>query len=466
MGAAPDGRVDDLIGACTVATDPVQRIRSFAHETPLALDLGATLARLAALPPSPQAPYLTLSLDWQPEGTEPGRLPPPEQKRSQRRTEGEATGAPRRPAWEEARRELDELVARHGPRGVAFDSLSADVARIKEYLAGELDPAAKGVIIVACRHHDVFEPVPLDVPVANEIRAAAIPSLRQLVHAAEDFPPYAVLVAEQRDAFLWLLERQSWESSVQLESSLYPRKQKQGGWSQRRYQDRADERVDAFARTIAAETRQLFEDGQQQADYLIVAADEPMYSALNAEFHDIVKRHILGRVHLEMEANVTRIAAATEPLVEAAERRAELEAVQAVRNGVGAGTNGVAGVEDTLAALEMGQVMTLVMNDDFSRPGWADYTLSLYGPGDPPREHPASGDVANLAPTALEDEIVRLALRTDATVELVKSGMPITEAEREQVPDAEDAPPRTEAALALDSLGGVGAILRYTIGET
>jgi peptide subunit release factor 1 (eRF1) len=449
-----------------VATDPVQRIRSFAHETPLALDLRTTLARLAALPPSTEAPYLTLSLDWQPEGGEPGRLPPPGQKRSERRTQGEATGAPRRPAWEAAQRELDELVARHGPRGAAFESLSADVARIKEYLASGLDPAAKGVIVVACHHRNVFEPVPLDVPVVTEFRTGAIPSLRQLVHAAEDFPPYAVLVAEQRDAFLWLLERQTWESSVQLESSLYPRKQKQGGWSQRRYQDRADERVDAFARTIAAEARQLFEDGQKQADYLIIAADEPMYSALNAEFHEIVKRHIISRVHLEMEANVTQIAAVTEPLVDEAERRAELEAVQAVRNGVAAGTNGVAGVQDTLAALEIGQVMTLVMNDDFTRAGWADYTLSLYGAGDPPREHPAGGDVANLTPTALEDEIVRLALRTDATVELVKSGMPITDEERDQIPDAEDAPPRTEAALALDALGGVGAILRYTIEET
>jgi hypothetical protein len=448
-----------------VATDPVQRIRSFARETPLAFDLDVALARLAALPPSIEAPYLTVCLDWRPEGAEPGRLPPPEQKRSERRTLGEAPRAPRRPSWQQVHRELDELVLQFGPRGAAFDSLSADVEQIKAYLEGELDPAAKGVIVVACHHHDVFEPIPLDVPVPTGIITGTIPSLRQLVHAAEDFPPYAVLVADQRDAFLWVLERQTWEQGIQLESSLYPRKQQQGGWSQRRYQSRADERVEAFARTIAAETRQVFEEGTEPVDYLIVAADEPMASALNAAFHEIVTKRIIGHVHMEMEANFPQIVAVAEPVVVEAERRRELEAVETVRNGVGAGTNGVAGIAGTLTALEGGQVMTLVMNDDFTRAGWADYTLPLYGVGDIPHEHPAGGDIANLVPTSLADEVVRLALRTDATIELVRSGIPITAEERERIPHGDDSPPRTAAALALDTLGGIGGILRYTVAE-
>ena len=59
-----------------MATDPVQQIRELEHDTPLATDLKATLARLAALPPSTEAPYLTVSLDWRPEGSAPGRFEP------------------------------------------------------------------------------------------------------------------------------------------------------------------------------------------------------------------------------------------------------------------------------------------------------------------------------------------------------------------------------------------------------
>jgi len=448
-----------------MATDPVRQIRELEHDTPLAMDLTATLARLAALPPSTEAPYLTVCLDWRPEGSAPGRFPPPEPKRSQRRARHEEDGIPRRPAWQQLQRELADKVESYGPRGAAFESLTADVERLTTYLDEELDPAAHGIIVIACQHQGVFEPVPLDVPVASGFSVGPIPSLRQLVQAAEDYPPYAVLVADQRDAFLWLMERQTWERGVQLEASDYPRKQKQGGWSQHRYQNRADERVEAFARTIAEETRRALGEGGDQVDYLIVAADEPMFTALNAEFHETVKQRILGRIHLQIEAGITEVAAEAEPLVEEAERKREMEAVQAVRDGVGAGTRGVAGAQDTITALETGQVMTLVMNDDFSQPGWADYTLPLFGVGSPPEEHPAGGDAANLAPTAVEDEVIRLALQTGADVQLVRSAVPVGQEEQEHIPDADDPTPRAEAARALDELGRIGAILRYALDE-
>jgi peptide subunit release factor 1 (eRF1) len=450
-----------------VATDPVQQIRELEHETPLAIDLTATLTRLAALPPSPEAPYLTVSLDWRPEGSAPGRFEAPEPKRSERRAPREEDGAPRRPAWQELRRGLDEAVQSYGPRGAAFESLTADMERLTTYLDEELDPAATGVVIIACQHQGVFEPVPLDVPVDTSFTIGPIPSLRQLARAADDYPPYAIIAADQRDAYLWLMEGQTWDRGVQLEATGYPRKQQQGGWSQKRYQNRADERVEAFARTIAEETRRAFEEVNQPVkyEYLIVAADEPMFTALNGAFHESVKQRILGQITLPIEANITEVTAAAEPLVEDAERKREREAVQAVRDGVGAGGRGVAGAVDTITALETGQVMTLVMNDDFSQPGWADYTLPLYGVGNRPGEHPAGGDVANLVPTTVEDEVVRLALQIGAEVQLVRSAVPVGVEEQEQIPDADDPTPRSKAARALDELGGIGAVLRYALDE-
>jgi protein required for attachment to host cells len=450
-----------------MATDPVEQIRELEHDTPLAMDLTATLARLAALPPSTEAPYLTVSLDWRPEGSAPGRFEALEPKRSERRAPREEDGAPRRPAWQELQRNLEETVNSYGPRGAAFESLTADMERLTTYLDEELDPAATGVVIIACHHQGVFEPVPLDVPVDSGFTVGPIPSLRHLARAADDNPPYAIIAADQRDAVLWLMEGQTWDRSVELEATGYPRKQQQGGWSQKRYQNRADERVEAFARTIAEETRRAFEEVNAPVpyEYLIIAADEQMFTLLNAELHETIKERVLGQITLPIEANITEVTAAAQPLVEEAERKREMEAVQAVRDGVGAGGKGVAGAVDTITALETGQVMTLVMNDDFSQPGWADYTLPLFGVGSPPGEHPAGGDVANLAPTAVEDEVVRLALQLGADVQLVRSAVPVGLEEQEQIPDADEPTPRTEAARSLDEMGGIGAILRYALDE-
>jgi hypothetical protein len=448
-----------------MATDPVQQIRELEHVTPLAVDLKATLARLAALSPSTEAPYLTASLDWRPEGSAPGRFEAPEPKRSERRAPREEDSAPRRPAWQGLRRDLGETVNSYGPRGAAFESLTADVERLTTYLDEELDPAATGIVIIACQHRGVFEPVPLDVPVASGFTIGPIPSLRQLARAADDYPPYAILAADQRDAFLWLMEGQTWDRGVQLEATGYPRKQQQGGWSQRRYQSRADERVEAFARTIAEETRRAFEEVNAPVlyEYLVIAANEQMFTLLNAELHETIRERVLGQISLPIEANISELTAGAEPLVEEAERKREMEAVQAVRDGVGAGGKGVAGAVDTITALETGQVMTLVMNDDFSQPGWADYTLPLYGVGNPPGEHPAGGDVANLVPTTVEDEVVRLALQLGAEVQLVRSAVPVGAAEQEEIPDADEPTPRSEVARSLDELGGIGAILRFAL---
>jgi hypothetical protein len=226
---APDGgagtrrRKHPSEGA-SMATDPVQQIRELEHDTPLATDLKATLARLAALPPSTEAPYLTVSLDWRPEGSAPGRFEAPEPKRSERRAPGEEDGAPRRPAWQELRRDLDETVNSYGPRGAAFESLTTDMERLTTYLNEELDPVATGVVVIACHHQGVFEPVPLDVPVDSGFTVGPIPMLRQLARAADDYPPYAILAADQRDAFLWLMEGQTWDRGIQLEATGYPRK--------------------------------------------------------------------------------------------------------------------------------------------------------------------------------------------------------------------------------------------------
>lgn len=444
------------------ATDPVERIHTMEHETPLARDLRQTLKHLAALPPSREAPYLTVYLDWRPQGEEPGRTPAPAPKRSQRHAARDREGVSRRPARLEIEPHFEGLRARYTAHDPALASIDADIKRINSYL-DELDPAAHGVVIVACHQHDVFVPVPLAVPVSTSVVAGPIPSLRQLVRVAEDFPPYAVLVADQRQAILWMIERLTWDRAVEVEASDYPRKQMQGGWSQRRYQARADERVEHVAKAVAEETRRAFADAKDGLEYLVIAADEPIYSALESGFHETVKSRIIGRVHLEPDAILDDVIAAAEPVVAEAERQREMEAVQAVLDGAGAGDKGAAGADDTILALEEGEVMRLVMNEDFTQAGWADYTLPLVGAGEPPKEHPAGGAVANIVPTALEDELIRLALQTDAEIELIAAKMPITAEELEDVPDADEPMPRTEAAQALDQVGGVGAVFRFAV---
>lgn len=424
-----------------MATDPIEEIKQQAYETELALDLGEAIHRLAALPPSVAAPYVTLNLNWEPEGSNPNK----------------------RPGHQYFLGYRDQFLQGFTPHTPAYESVSADLDRINAYLDSGVPPEAHGVVIVASSANGVFEALPLGLPVETELVAGPTPALFQLATLMDEHSPYAVLLADQHQAVLTIVSTATPEQSVEVEGSDYPVHQKQGGWSQRRYQDRADERVSAFARGVAEATRRDLDNAG--IGMLVLAAAEPVLTALNDEFAEEVKQRIIGTIRLPMEANAQQTIEAAQPVVEQAEREQEARAVQNVHDQAGSGAAGVAGAEETLTALQAGQVMQLVVNDDFKARGWADFTYPLYGVGAPPKTHPAGGDIANIVPIALEEEMVRLAVQQSADIEVVRTAVPPGAQAMEAIREHPRQLPRTQAALKLDQLGGVGAVLRYALAK-
>jgi peptide subunit release factor 1 (eRF1) len=443
-----------------MATDPTQQIVTQRHDSALVTRARGALAKLAALPPSTDVPYLTVSLDCRPAGEDPARETEDDVRRSEEPT-GTEESASRRPARVVFEQQMADLIAEQGPRGPVFDNLSADGERIRQYLATELDPAAQGVVIVACGAHDVFEPLAFALPVPTRISIGPVPVLHDVARVIDDHPTYAVLLADQKDARLTFVRYGQASRTVSLEASGYPRHQQQGGWSQRRYQARADERIEAFARDVAEETRKALD--ALNVRMLIVGGNEVMLSALDDAFHETVKERIVKMMPLDIRSSESEVIDATLPIAQEAERDREAGLVTTLRDAVGAGGKGAAGGEGTLEALQAGQVQALVMTDTYSEPGWADYSLPLFGVGHPPKEHPGGGDVAAIQPVVLEEEFIRLALQQDADLEIIHSGVPVSDDEQANIPEANSPLPVTDAAAGLQELGGVGAILRFTL---
>lgn len=398
-----------------MATDPVESIRSTQRETPFTANLRKQLVELAHLEPSKEHPYLSVYVDWRPEGENPNVRPG--------KVELENRIA-------EYRRQLQD--ADRDRRG--FD---ADVERIDAFLGDGIDPAVHGVFILSCNAKNVFETVLLAMPFDTRLTVSPTPDLRNLVQVIEDFPRFAVLHADQHDASILVINRASAESTRELESNEYPRKSDAGGWSQRRFEARQEERVSHFAKAVAEDTRKVLDEGHIKT--LVLSVGEVFGAALQEEFHQTVKQRIVGEIHLDIQATESEVVEAALPVVEQAERNRKADAIGTLEDALGAGNQGAGGVDDVLLALESGQVMTLLMADDFEANGWADFDLNMYGPGEIPREHPAGGDRSALVNVDLAEEFVRLALSTGATVEIV---------------------PSREAAR-LHKHGGVGAILRY-----
>ncbi len=442
-----------------MATDPVRGIRRrhLGHAFKLGLD--GAIARLADLPPANETPYVTAKVNWEPEGTQPGRQPSDEPVKASQRRQRDASDntEPFRPARIELESAGDEILAGFEERTPARDSVEADLKRIQEYLESDLDMAASGAIIVANHGQGVFQTVTLALPIDTELAVAPTPNIRALVRVAEDNEPYAVLQADQHESTLTFFLQNRPVDELAVRATDYPRRQSTGGWSQRRLQQRADERIEAVAREVAEQTRSALKE--TGVDRLIVAGSEVMTSALDSVWHDEVRELILDTIRVAPDATLHDIAEQVQPILREDERQHELDAVEQAEAAIGMQELGRSGPQAVAAALALGQVETLVMNDDFSAEGWSDPAYNLAGAGDPPAEHPAGGDPAGIMSVELGQELIRLALQSDVLIEVVHTmpaGEPVLDGDT-------GANARSEAARRLDKLGGVAAILRYSI---
>ena len=421
-----------------MTVNPLNQIDDDRFDVALNLGLTGAIDRLAALEPSLDAPYLTACIDWRPEGQRP-------EVRAGRRFFDDRT---------------QELLAHYDAHTPAHDSLSADVKRIGEWLDA-VDEAAQGIVVVACAAKGVFEPFALGVPVENDLLTGPLPSLRTLMRVADDHGLYAVILADQQEVRLTMIQQGVTRRRATMIGSDWPRHQQQGGWSQKRYQNAAQQRVANFAKEVSEEIRARLD--RARVRQVVLAAGDPIASALEEALHETVRERIVGRVALDMEATPAEVVEATAPLVEGAERERERATVQMMEDSRGQGNRAAVGVEDVLTALQSGQVMTLVMNEDFHADGWADFGLPLFGAGEPPKEHPAGGDAGDIVPIALDDVLLRLAIGLDAEVELVQTVVPVED--DTEVREAGTPFPRAEAATILDAAGGVAALLRYAVSE-
>ncbi|TVR70376.1 MAG: hypothetical protein EA415_13020 [Sphaerobacteraceae bacterium] len=419
-----------------MAFNPVKRVRERRYPSAMQAELAEKLTMLAALPPVSETPYLTVSLDWRPSGSDPEY----------------------RAAMQVFEREAHRLQQEHWPRGDIFDSLGSDIEKIRTWLTSEVDPATRGILIVANSGADVFETVSLGLPLENRVVGGAVPALLPLARLDEDNPTYAVLLADQQNAYLSLISQAHRVEELAMASSDYPRKQHSGGWSQRRFQQRADERIMALGRQISSEVQQYIED--RGIEMLILAGDEVITSTFDRTMPEALKERVIDRIRLDIQATTSEVIEATLPIAERAEADRELESARMVVEAIKRGGAGAGGSDDVFAALAEGKVNTLVMNEDFHEDGWADFVNHRYGAG----EH---GDVFDghvgefsAAPIIAEDEMVRLAIQNGAEIDIIHTGVKIEREPNDQLPDAGQIP-RAEAAQLLDKYGGVAALLHY-----
>src|SRR3954463_7184936 len=106
--------------------------------------------------------------------------------------------------------------------------------RVEQQLAGDIPKSAQGAAVFAATKGDLFDVIPLDVPIENhEVYVGAMPHLYPLAKLTDQYPRYAALLLNSDTARLFVFGLGHTDREQKLQSDKL-RRSAAGGWSQAR----------------------------------------------------------------------------------------------------------------------------------------------------------------------------------------------------------------------------------------
>ena len=265
-----------------------------------------------------------------------------------------------------AERQLDEQRATlsHDER----KALGRDLERIEAWFGGEFSrEGVRGVAVFSAELDDLFLPLLLPWPVADEARIAKQLYLAPLVRlvGSGDGALVAYVGRERGDVYRL---RAGQLIPLADESADVPGRHDQGGWSQARYGRHIETIVDRHLRDVAdaldRSVRRL------RRVRVVLAGPEETRSGFEGLLAPETRAALVGWVAAEAHVDAPRLLDAARPLLEEwrAGRGEELLArwrEEAARNGRAA-----TGWEETLQAASDGRIELLLVQDGADRPAY------------------------------------------------------------------------------------------------
>lgn len=330
--------------------------------------------------------------------------------------------------------ELDRLLRRAEATAVDEPSIAADLQRISAHVRGGVDRrGVRGLAMYSCTPRELWRVVQLPVPVHSRIVVGHAPAMSQLESVVQQLRPIGVLLVDRQRSRLFVYELGELVERSEVVDEL-PR----GDYDIRDQSARGDtsqhveELVHQHLRAAAKAAFTLFTD--HQVGQVTIGGSVESVAEVEGFLHPYLKERLTERIHVGAGASIDEIHDQVLAVQEAAERAIEAAAVAKLRDAVGAGHRGVAGLAETLGALGERRAELLLVSHDYVESGW---------------RCPACGGLAAVGPTCAAcgagmervDDVVEEAIY-EALAQKCKIEMCVGNAD-------------------LDVLGRIGALLRY-----
>jgi peptide chain release factor subunit 1 len=330
-----------------------------------------------------------------------------------------------------------QALPRLGLDRAVLEEVARDLERVQQFLRSPANlPSTQGIAMFACEGIELFETVPLPVVHRSRLAVDSSPLVRELASVEEEFGRLLTVVFDRTSARFFLVTAYETRELLGLRADSTRGKRFHGdqngpGWGEHAYNNRIRQEKQRHFESIARELFTL--DRRHPANGIVLAGTGTDAGAVEPFLHSYLVDRLIGTVRLNpKDATPASVHSATLAVREGYERASEREQVHEMMEGIGTGW-GVNGVTPTLKALARGQVRSLLVNAEASKPGFR------------------CGDSGRLALTAREcrgegEPVPVLDLVDDAIEEALRQRVDVNVVYEPE---------------ARDAIDGLGALLRF-----
>ena len=287
------------------------------------------------------------------------------------------------------------------------------------------------VVAFVCWLIDFCEVYTLPVPVPNFARIDSSPFIRPLAELQDEYENYAVVVADNTMAKVYLVSSNIAKDDVSIKGNI-KNSVKVGGWSQQRYKRRRDKQLHHYAKDIASELLEL--DKTNSFNRVLMVGSKETLRSIRAAFpSQIAKKAIadkaidLGKPEDFIESELCKLFAQQE--IESEQSLWSSIRNEFLRNGLA-----VMGLEDVLQAAEQGRIEKALVDRGYKPSGIRCRSCEHLQIKPAPCTKCDSKDCFEVG---LVNELVEILARTSAEIDFCDT-----------IPELQEA-------------GSIGALLRY-----
>ena len=247
-------------------------------------------------------------------------------------------------------------------------ALRKDVERAREFFKSSAFSAegAHGLALFVCEPAGLFEAIKLPRPIDTRVCIDDSPLVEPLAELGMR-GSWCVLLVNRQTARMLRGSREHLDELPPVEDEVH-RQHDQGGLSQSRYQRSVEQDVQAHLKRTAEVVFRRFKHAPFER--VLLGGPEEILNDVEHHLHPYVRERVAGRVKVDVENSTAEaVRDAAVPVMDEVDRGREREALDRLEEGLGAGGRAVAGIDDTIGALNERRVETLLLVDGLDAPG-------------------------------------------------------------------------------------------------